>query len=119
MIGTLLVAAPMMVLFAFGPTLAAVCIGATVFGLARGAYTANPVAAIFDVVEPRYRAGAVAFMNVMAALVGSLSPVTLGALSQRYGMRGFEFGFAGLGCAFLLAVVALAGAAALWKRRQA
>ena len=119
MIGTLLVAAPMMVLFAFGQTLAAVWAGAVVFGLARGAYEANPVAALFDVVELRYRAGAVAFMNVMAAVVGSLAPVTLGALSQRYGMRGFELGFAGLGCTFVIAIAALAVAAntGAWPRR--
>ena len=107
MLATQFVAAPMLVLFAFGPTLASVWTAAAVFGLSRGAYGANQFAAIFDVVDSRYRAGALGFLNVFAGLIGSLAPVGIGCLSQKYGNRGFELGFAALGGSFVVAIVAL------------
>lgn len=107
MLATQFVAAPMLVLFAFGPTLASVWTAAAVFGLSRGAYGANQFAAIFDVVDSRYRAGALGFLNVFAGLVGSLAPIGIGCLSQKYGNQGFEWGFAALGGSFAVAIVAL------------
>ena len=107
MLATQFVAAPMLVLFAFGPTLAAVWTAAAVFGLSRGAYGANQFAAIFDVVDSRYRAGALGFLNVFAGLIGSLAPIGIGCLSQKYGNRGFEWGFAALGASFVVAIAAL------------
>ena len=107
MLATQFVAAPMLVLFAFGPTLASVWTAAAVFGLSRGAYGANQFAAIFDVVDSRYRAGALGFLNVFAGLIGSLAPIGIGCLSQTYGNRGFEWGFAALGGAFVVAIAAL------------
>ena len=107
MLATQFVAAPMLVLFAFGPTLASVWTAAAVFGLSRGAYGANQFAAIFDVVDSRYRAGALGFLNVFAGLIGSLAPIGIGCLSQKYGNQGFEWGFAALGGSFVVAIVAL------------
>ena len=40
-------------------------------------------------------------------LVGSLSPLMLGALSQKYGVHGFEIGFAILGCTYVAGALAL------------
>ena len=105
---TQIVAAPMLLLFAFSPTLASVWAAAAVFGISRGAYGANQFAAIFDVVDPRCRAGVLGFVNVLAGLVGSLAPLGIGWLSQEYGNRGFEYGFATLGGAFVMAFAALA-----------
>jgi len=107
MLATQFVAAPMLVLFAFGPTLASVWTAAAVFGLSRGAYGANQFAAIFDVVDSRYRAGTLGFINVLAGLIGSLAPIGIGYLSQTYGNRGFEWGFASLGVSFIVAIAAL------------
>ena len=107
MLATQFVAAPMLVLFAFGPTLASVWTAAAVFGLSRGAYGANQFAAIFDVVDSRYRAGALGFLNVFAGLIGSLAPIGIGCLSQKYGNQGFEWGFAALGGSFAVAIAAL------------
>ena len=78
-----------------------------VFGLSRGAYGANQFAAIFDVVDSRYRAGALGFLNVFAGLIGSLAPIGIGCLSQKYGNQGFEWGFAALGGSFAVAIAAL------------
>lgn len=118
MLVTQIVAAPMLVLFSFGPTLASVWVAAAVFGFARGAYGANQFAAIFDVVDSRYRAGALGFLNVFAGLIGSLAPLGLGVLSQHFGTHGFELGFAALGGTFVAGLVALAVAAFLMRSRQ-
>ena len=53
------------------------------------------------------RASAVGFLNVLTAFVCSLSPLAMGALSQRYGTRGFEIGFAGMGVLLLVGALAL------------
>lgn len=58
---------------------------------------------IFDVVPPAFRASAIGFTNVLAGTIGALSPVILGALSQKRGVRGLETGFSFLGLALLLA----------------
>ena len=44
---------------------------------------------------------------MIAFLVGSLSPLMIGALSDQFGMRGFEMGFSVLGIGYV------AGAAAI------
>ena len=46
-------------------------------------------------------------MTMIAFFIGSLSPLLLGALSDRYGVRGFEIGFGGLGAGYLVGVAAL------------
>ena len=63
--------------------------------------------ASMNVVDSRYRAGALGFINVLAGLIGSLAPIGIGYLSQTYGNRGFEWGFASLGVSFVVAIAAL------------
>lgn len=46
-------------------------------------------------------------MTMIAFFVGSLSPLLLGALSDRLGVRGFEIGFGILGVGYLVGVAAL------------
>ena len=52
------------------------------------------------------RASAVGFVNVFAYVIGSFAPVLFGIISQRWGVRGFEVGFAALG-ALLAAAAAM------------
>ena len=68
--------------------------GAALLGSMLGVLGANQFTNLFDVIPSAYRSGAIGFLNIVAGLVGSLSPMMLGALSQRYGQRGFELGFA-------------------------
>jgi MFS family permease len=42
------------------------------------------------------------------AFIGSLSPLMIGALSDKYGIRGFEMGFSVLGAGYVLGAVAIA-----------
>lgn len=48
------------------------------FGVFRGIYDSNLFAALFDVVEPRYRSSAMGIMLAFGFIVGSLAPVILG-----------------------------------------
>lgn len=77
------------------------------YGVFRGLFEVNTHASLFDVVAPAHRASAEGLMTMIAFFVGSLSPLLLGALSDRYGVRGFEIGFGVLGAGYLVGVAAL------------
>ena len=50
------------------------------FGIFRGVYDSNLFAALFDVIEPRYRASSMGLMLAFAFIVGALAPVILGKI---------------------------------------
>lgn len=75
-------------------------VGMGLFGLFRGVYDSNLFAALFDVIEPRYRASSIGIMLSLGFIVGALAPVVLGWLKT---IIGLEMGIA------LLAVFFLAG----------
>lgn len=102
----LILGAPIFVLFGFSPSVGLCWILLTGWGVVRGLFQSNNYPSIFDVVPPESRASAAGFVNVFAYVIGSLAPLTFGCLSHRWGVRGFEVGFAAL--AVLL--VAAAGA---------
>lgn len=99
-------AIPSLSLFALGGTKAAAFAGAAFLGAMLGVLGANQFTNLFDVIPAACRAGAIGFLNVIAGLVGSLSPVLLGALSQRDGLAGFERGFAAMGAALSVPIAA-------------
>ena len=101
-----LVAMPTLVLFGFGPTRQLALAGAALLGAMWGVLGANQFTNLFDVIRPDCRAGAIGFLNVVAALVGSLAPMALGWASERYGLRGFEVGFAAMGGLLVVPVAA-------------
>ena len=51
-------------------------------------------------------------------LIGSLSPLMIGALSDRMGMRGFEIGFSLLGASYFIGAVAMLLAAFLTFKKD-
>ena len=101
------VAIPALLLFGRSDALPLVWTGAALLGAMLGVIGANQFTNLFDVIPSAHRAGAIGFLNIAAGLIGSLSPILLGALSERQGTRGFETGFS------LFAVVELAAIAAL------
>ena len=50
------------------------------FGVFRGIYDSNLFAALFDVIEPRYRSSSMGVMLAFAFIVGALAPVILGKI---------------------------------------
>lgn len=107
----MMLGAPALVWFGFSTTIAA-CFAATMaYGICRGTYEANTQTSAFDVVKPENRATVVAVADLAGMLIGSLSPLVIGALSNRYGIKGFEIGFSLMGGAYLLGAGSMAYAA--------
>ena len=98
----LLCGAPCLLAIGKMPTAAAMTAMTAAYGVFRGAFEVNTHASLFDVVPARYRSTAVGIFTVFAFLVGGLSGIVMGALSQRHGVRGFETGFALMGVAYVL-----------------
>ena len=73
------------------------------YGVFRGFFEVNTHASLFDVIPPAYRSTSVGIFTVFAFFFGGLSGIVMGALSQRYGVRGFEIGFALMGGAYFVA----------------
>ena len=106
----MLFGAPMLVWFGFSPTVASCFAATTLYGVFRGIYEANTQASAFDAVRPENRSTVVALADRLAMLIGSLSPLIIGAMSDRMGMRGFEWGFALMGGAYVVGAAAMAAA---------
>ena len=98
----LILGAPMLVWFGFSPTVAAAWIAVASYGVFRGLAEVNTHPSLFDVVEPHYRSTAEGLMNLVVFLIGSTAPLLMGVLSDRYGVHGFETGFAALGVVYVL-----------------
>lgn len=74
------------------------------FGFFRGIYDSNLYAALFDVVEPRFRASSVGIMTAFAFLIGAFAPIVLGFLKMEYGL---SIGISTLSLFYLLGSVML------------
>ena len=107
-IGALLASVPVFAVFGFASS-AGVCFAMLVgWGIARGLFQSNTFTSLFDVVPAESRASAVGFVNVFAYVIGSFAPVLFGFISHRWGVKGFEVGFASLGALLVVAVAMMA-----------
>ena len=104
----LLFGAPTLFMIGFSPSVAFAWIAVATYGVFRGLFEVNSHASLFDVVPPAHRSTAEGMMTMIAFFIGSLSPLMIGALSDRYGIRGFEIGFSVLGAGYVLGAVAIA-----------
>ena len=104
---SLILGAPALALIGFSSSIVGVWFAVVAYGLFRGLCEVNTHASLFDVVPPQHRSTAEGLTTMIAFLVGSLSPLMIGALSDQFGMRGFEMGFSVLGIGYV------AGAAAI------
>ena len=105
---SLLLGAPTLVLIGLSQAVACAWAAVAAYGVFRGLFEVNSHASLFDVVPSRYRSTAEGMMTMIAFFTGSLSPLMIGALSDRYGIRGFEIGFSILGIGYLLGAAAIA-----------
>jgi MFS family permease len=103
-IASLLCGVPLFALFGFASSAGMMFAMLVGWGIVRGLFQSNTFTSLFDVVPAENRASAVGFLNVFAYVIGSFAPVAFGFISQRWGVRGFEVGFAALG--ILLAAAA-------------
>ena len=99
---SLLCGAPCLVLIGLSNAAATMIALTAAYGVFRGFFEVNTHASLFDVIPPQYRSTSVGIFTVFAFFFGGLSGVVMGAMSQRYGVRGFEIGFALMGGAYVL-----------------
>jgi MFS transporter, Spinster family, sphingosine-1-phosphate transporter len=101
--GSMFLCAPAILLMSFAGNLVLTCCGMVVMGLCMGMYQSNTPSSLFDVIEPRYRSSALGVEIMIAYLIGSVSPWILGHFREYFddGM-GLSYGFAALGCVYIL-----------------
>ena len=104
----LLCGAPMLLWMGLAPSIASVLMAACAYGVFRGFFEVNTHASLFDVVPPEHRSTAVGLLNMIAFFFGGLSGVAMGALSQRWGVKGFEIGFAVMAGVYLVGAALMA-----------
>ena len=104
----LLFGAPMLLWIGLAPSFAALLFAASAYGVFRGFFEVNTHASLFDVIAPTHRSTAVGLLNMIAFFFGGLSGVAMGTLSQRWGVRGFEIGFAIMATAYALGAALMA-----------
>ena len=114
----LMLGGPALAAFGFAPSCAAAWAGVAAYGVFRGLFEVNAHASLFDVVHPRHRSTAEGLMTMVAFFTGSLSPLMIGALSERMGVRGFEIGFGILGGVYVLGALLLMVSFAFTFRRD-
>lgn len=96
----LLLGAPFICLMGLTDNLLLCYAGLAGFGLFRGIYDSNLYAALFDVIEPRFRASAVGIMLAFVFFVSAFAPVALGWAKSTIGLTA---GMASLSLAYLVA----------------
>ena len=104
----LLFGAPMLLWIGLAPSFISLLVASSAYGVFRGAFEVNTHASLFDVVPPEHRSAAVGLLNMIAFFFGGLSGVAMGALSQRWGVRGFEIGFGVMAGAYMFAAALMA-----------
>lgn len=100
----LFLGAPALALIGISGTLTATWLAVGAYGVFRGLFEVNTHASMFDVIEPKYRSTAVGLMTMAAFFIGSLSPLLIGVLSNRYAVEGLTK--AGVDAADFAAVLA-------------
>ena len=98
----LLLAVPFIFLCGYTDNLVVCCIAMAGFGFFRGVYDSNLFAALFDVIEPRYRATASGIYLSFAFVMGSVAPKLMAYIKET---AGFSAGIMSLSVAFLLGSV--------------
>lgn len=96
----LFLGAPFIALMGLTDNLLICYVGLAGFGLFRGIYDSNLYAALFDVIEPRFRASAVGIMLAVVFFVSAFAPVALGWAKSTIGLTA---GIASLSLAYFVA----------------
>ena len=104
----LICGAPMLLWIGLAPSFVGLLVAASAYGVFRGFFEVNTHASLFDVVSPGHRSTAVGLLNMIAFFFGGLSGVAMGALSQKWGVRGFEIGFGVMAAAYAVGALLMA-----------
>ena len=99
--------APCLVFIGVAPTIVSMVAMSAAYGIFRGFFEVNTHATLFDVIPSEYRSTSVGIFTVFAFLFGGLSGVVMGALSHRYGVKGFEYGFIIMGASYVVGALCM------------
>ncbi len=75
------------------------------FGVFRGIYDSNLFAALFDVIEPKYRSSSIGVMLSIGFIIGALAPVLLGWAKTAVGL---DLGISLLACCYIAGALLIA-----------
>lgn len=78
---------PFVLMVAYSQSLVLMIIGMLLFGFATGVYDSNIYAALFDVVNPRYRAVATGLFGCGGCIIGAFGPAIVGFLNEEFSSR--------------------------------
>lgn len=100
----LLLGAPFIFLLGIANTPLVVYLGLALFGLFRGIYDSNIFAALYDVVEPKFRSTATGLMLMFAFVTGASAPYILGKIKPALGLA---WGLSALSVVYVLAALCI------------
>jgi sugar phosphate permease len=100
----LLLGAPFIFLLGIGETPFLIYIILALFGLFRGIYDSNIFAALYDVIEPRFRSTATGLMLMFAFVTGASAPYILGKIKP---VLGLSWGLSALSVVYVFAAFCL------------
>lgn len=100
----LLLGAPFIFLMGISNTPYIVYICLALFGLFRGFYDSNIFAALYDVVEPKYRSTATGLMLMFAFITGATAPYILGVIKPALGL---SWGLSALSIVYVFAALCI------------
>ena len=75
---------PFVLMLAYSQSLVLIIISLFLFGFATGVYDSNIYAALFDVIDPRYRAVATGLFGCGGCIIGALGPLVQGYLTDSF-----------------------------------
>lgn len=114
-IAGLLLGIPFILLMAKAQSLLTCCVGMCLFGVFRGVYDSNLLAALFDVIKPRFHATAAGIMLCCAFVFGSSSSTVLGWMKGQFGL---QVGFMSLAGFYLLGALVILIARTCFLKRD-
>lgn len=95
----LLLGAPFIVLMGSTTSTTTLYVSLALFGLFRGIYDSNIFAALYDVVEPKYRSSSTGLMLMFSFITGAVAPYLLGVIKP---VLGLGKGISALGAVYVL-----------------
>jgi MFS family permease len=100
----LLLGAPFIFLMGLSNTPFVIYISLALFGLFRGVYDSNIFAALYDVVEPKYRSTTTGLMLMFAFVSGAAAPYILGIIKPTLGL---SWGLSALSIVYIFAAACI------------
>lgn len=100
----LLLAAPFIFLLGISNTPFIIYLSLTLFGVFRGIYDSNIFAALYDVVEPKFRSTATGLMLMFAFVTGASAPYILGKIKP---LLGLAWGLSALSVVYIFSALCI------------